>query len=147
MRGVGSSNSRTSDGVLAARFMPARLAAEDRFYRIRVRDLVLMANIGVYEQEHRAPQRVRINLDLLVSRAGPLDDDVRNVVSYDKLITGIREIIARGHVNLIETLADDIATLCMTNPLVEHARIGVDKLDIEPDAESVGVEIERSRDG
>lgn len=133
--------------MLAARFMPARLAVEDRFYRIRVRDLVLMANIGVYEQEHEAPQRVRINLELKVLRAGdPAADDIADVLSYDSLIAGIRRIVDAGHINLIETLADDIAALCLSDSRVVHATVGVDKLDVEPAAEAVGVEIERSRE-
>lgn len=140
-------NTRKNDDVLAARFMPARVAVEDQFYRIRVRDLVLMANVGVYEQEHHAPQRVRINLDLKVARAGdPLADDIANVLSYDSLIAGIRRIIDAGHINLIETLADDIAALCMSDTRVAHVTVAVDKLDVEPAADAVGVEIERSRD-
>ena len=115
-------------------------------YRIRIADLVLPASIGVYDSEKAAPQRVRINVELKVAeRVRPRDDDIRDVVSYENVVGGIRAIIARGHINLVETLAEEIAAMCLADSRVAQARIGVDKLDVEPDAAAVGVEIERSR--
>ena len=115
-------------------------------YRIRIADLVLPARIGVYERERHAPQRVRINVELAVTEhRGPLGDDIANVVSYEDIANGIRAIIARGHINLVETLASEIAALCLEDCRVTRARVRVDKLDVMPDAAAVGVEIERSR--
>ncbi len=114
-------------------------------YLIRIKDLVLAANIGVYESERHGPQRVRINVELQVAeRAGRLDDDVANVVSYDDVIDGIRSIVRRGHINLVETLAEEIAALCLIDPRSRRVRVSVEKLDVVPDAAAVGVEIERT---
>jgi dihydroneopterin aldolase len=116
------------------------------YYRIRITDLVLPASIGIYDREKNTPQRVRINVELKVNEDGrPLDDDIANVLSYEDIVGGIREIIGRGHINLVETLAEDIASLCLDDMRVAEARVGVDKLDVEPDAAAVGIEIERSR--
>jgi len=115
-------------------------------YRIRITDLVLPASIGVYDREKQAPQRVRINVELTVAEHGrPLGDDIANVLSYEDIVSGIRAILGRGHINLVETLAEDIASLCLDDVRVAGARVSVDKLDVEPDAAAVGVEIERSR--
>ncbi len=115
-------------------------------YRIRITDLVLPASIGIYDRERQAPQRVRINVELEVAEHGrPLGDDIANVLSYEDIVSGIRAIIGRGHINLVETLADEIAAMCLDDDRVALARIGVDKLDVEPDAAAVGIEIERSR--
>ena len=57
--------------------------------------------------------------------------------------TGARAIVERGHINLVETLAEKIAVLCLANGRVRSVRVRVEKLDIVPDAQSVGVEIER----
>lgn len=109
-----------------------------------VRDLIVSCSIGVYRYERLGPQRVRINLDLGVEEgAGPLNDDHHNVVRYDSIAEGVTAICARGHVNLVETLAEEIATMCLADPRVRSARIRVEKLDIMPNAQSVGVEIER----
>jgi len=110
-----------------------------------VRDLVLAARIGVHAREHRAPQRVRLNLDLEVAGSGPpLGDDLAQVVDYEALIERVRRLVASRHVNLVETLAEQVAALCLDDPRVRSARVRVEKLDVIPDAAAVGVEIERT---
>lgn len=117
-----------------------------RLYRILVRDLVLKCSIGIHAHELLAPQRVRINVDMSVlEQAGPLCDDIANVVSYEDVIEGIKTMLAGGHINLVETLAEKIAELCLADGRVETARIRVEKLDVYAEAASVGIEIERSK--
>lgn len=109
-----------------------------------IRDLMLPCSIGVHRQEKNADQRVRINLDLAVSEGDqPIDDDIKNVICYEHLTKGIEEILNQGHVNLVETLAENIADMCLSDRRVQSARVRVEKLDVLEDAESVGVEIER----
>ena len=65
---------------------------------------------------------------------------------YKRQVLGeIKRLAAGGHINLVETLAEAIADICVTDPRVREARVMIEKLDFEPDA-SVGVEIERRRD-
>ena len=112
--------------------------------RVFVRDLVLACSIGVYRYERDATQRVRINLDLAVPEdGGALDDDIANVVSYEDVVDRVRAAV-RGHVNLVETLAENIASVCLQDGRVGTVRVRVEKLDVFPDTASVGVEIERA---
>jgi len=124
---------------------PPKIADATRSIRhVFIRDLVLPCSIGIHRHEHDAEQRVRINLDLAVAEAAePVDDDIRNVICYERLTNGIEEIVGRGHVNLVETLAENIAGMCLEDARVQSARVRVEKLDILDHAESVGVEIER----
>jgi len=116
-----------------------------------LRDMVLPASIGIYPHEHRSPQRIRVNVDLGVDdetmmkgeMVGP--DELPRVVDYEKLAIQVRAIVGDGHVRLVETLAERIASACLQDPRVRMARIRVEKLDIFPDSVSAGVEIERSR--
>ena len=111
-----------------------------------VRDLVLSCLIGVYQHEKEASQRVRINLDLAVREGEPdgqLKDDLANVVCYEKLSNGVRDLVGQGHTNLVETLAEEIAAMCLRDLRVRSARVRVEKLDVFKDIASVGVEIER----
>jgi dihydroneopterin aldolase len=126
--------------------VPDDVEAGRRPYRMFVRDLVLPCSIGVYPHERLAKQRIRINVDLLVLESpGPRNDDLANVVSYDTIIAGIKALLDRGHINLVETLAEAIANLCLAEPRVIQARVGIAKLEVEPAAAGVGVEIERRR--
>jgi len=129
-----------------------RIASSTRALRhVFLRDLVLSASIGIYPHEHTARQRVRINVDLGVeddgaralSRARVGRDELSRVVDYEKVAASVRDIVAAGHVRLVETLAERIAEACLADPRVHLARIRVEKLDIFADATSAGVEIER----
>lgn len=114
--------------------------------RVFVRDLVLPCRIGVYRHEKEGPQRVRINLDLLVKEPGEdLHDEVARVVSYETVTDAIRALCAGPHINLVETLAERIADLCFKDARVRSVTVRVEKLDIFQDAESAGVEIARER--
>jgi dihydroneopterin aldolase len=111
-----------------------------------VRDLVLDCSIGIHQHEREALQRIRVNLDLAVREGetnGQLDDALANVVCYEDLTKGVRALVSREHVNLVETLAEDVAAMCLGDDRVCSARVRIEKLDIIEDAESVGVEIER----
>jgi dihydroneopterin aldolase len=111
---------------------------------VMIRDLVMLCSIGVHAHEHDAKQRIRLNMDLDVAEGPrPLDDDLRNVVCYDEIISAVRRIVDAGHVRLIETLAERIATLCLGDPRIRRARIQIEKLDVYADVGSVGVAIER----
>ena len=123
---------------------PAEAAAAQRC--LLIRDLVVACAIGVHEHERHGTQRVRINVRVRVADdEGPIEDSIANVVSYETIVDGIRAIIAGGHINLVETLADRIVDLCLANRRVQGAWVRVEKLDLYPDAAGVGVEVERSR--
>ncbi|MBC7907723.1 MAG: dihydroneopterin aldolase [Rhodospirillaceae bacterium] len=122
-------------------------AKDAKLYRILVRDLVLKCLIGIHAHELLAPQRVRVNVDMAVyEQAGPLSDDIANVVSYEDVIEGIKRMLADGHINLVETLAEKIAELCLVDARVKSVRVRVEKLDVYAEAASVGIEIERRQD-
>ncbi len=131
------------------RFADAGLALRHIF----LRDLTLDAAIGVYASEHGRRQRIRVNVDLAVeddgarpmSRAPVGRDSLSRVVDYAAIAERVRAIVAAGHVRLVETLAERIAESCLDDPRVAVARVRVEKLDILPDASSVGVEVERRR--
>lgn len=124
---------------------PLRIAdAKKRIRHVFVRDLELNANIGVYRREKGTLQPVRINLDLTVEETeGEVDDKLENVVDYGAVVEGIKAILAGGHLNLVETLAEKIAAHCLEDVRVKVARVRIEKLKVLPEAQSVGVEIER----
>ncbi len=121
-------------------------SAGARVRHVFVRDLDLLALIGIYDHEKVKPQRIVVNVDLSVQEAhGPMSDDIDHVVSYEIVVKKIEAIVAAGHVNLVETLAEKFAEACLRDKRVLAARVRIEKPDIIPNARSVGVEIERGR--
>jgi dihydroneopterin aldolase len=132
----------TATDVIAPLPQP-RTAAGVR--RVFIRDLVLHALIGVHRHEKDGRQRVRINLDMDVQEPDqPIQDRLSDVLCYEAVVSSIRDIVAAGHINLVETLAEEIAAHCLGDDRVRTVRVRVEKLDVFADAASVGVEIERS---
>jgi dihydroneopterin aldolase len=114
--------------------------------RVFMHDLVLDVEIGVYTHEKGATQRVRFSVDVdLLPAKGQLEDDLGRTFDYDMIIKDIKDIIARGHINLVETLAEEVAARCLARPRAARVAVKIEKLDKEPGA--VGVEIVRAKDG
>lgn len=112
-----------------------------------VRDLEVMASIGIYDFEKAKPQRVVVNIELSVPETpAALNDNIDNVVSYETVANNVKKIIQSGHLELVETLAELIAASCLEDGRVAVARVRVEKPDIIANARSVGVEILRYRD-
>jgi 7,8-dihydroneopterin aldolase/epimerase/oxygenase len=121
-------------------------SASSRLRHVFVRDLEVMALIGIYDHEKVKPQRIIVNIDLSVHEAeGPITDEISHVVSYEIIAKKVETIVAEGHVNLVETLAERFAESCLKDKRVAAARVRIEKPDIIPNARSVGVEIERGR--
>ena len=109
-----------------------------------IHDLEVLARIGVHGHEHGKPQPVRINV-WLTCKTSSEGDKLENVVDYEKVADNIRAIVAAGHINLAESLAERIAVSCLDDTRVQKARIRVEKLHALPGTEAAGVEIERGR--
>lgn len=109
--------------------------------RIIVENYILPVEIGAYKREYGHKQQVRFNVSADVSRLSANPEDMRHIFSYDLILDGIRNLVALGHVDLVETLAERVAALILAYPRVEKVVVRVDKLELGPAA--VGVEIER----
>ncbi|WP_274628861.1 (5-formylfuran-3-yl)methyl phosphate synthase [Arvimicrobium flavum] len=130
--------------LLAARgYSPGAADAALGTDRIFVRDFVLPVNIGAYSFEHGHTQKVRFDVAADVLRMTSNPEDMRHVVSYDLILDGIRTIVARGHVELSEALAEQVAAHVLEDPRVVRVVVKVEKLELGPGG--VGVEIERKR--
>ncbi len=111
--------------------------------RVFLRNYALDVNIGIHDFEKHAAQRIIINVDLFVPLADttPLNDKIDEVVDYDFIRETVKKRIGRGHINLQETLCDDIAHALLTHPQVRAVRVSTEKPDVYPDCDAVGVEV------
>ncbi|MCW8085806.1 dihydroneopterin aldolase [Sabulicella glaciei] len=120
-----------------------------RLRQVFVRGLELQARLGVHAHEKAAPQRILVHIELAVedesAAVGIGPDDLARVVDYDRVVQATREAVARGHVMLVETLAETVAAAALVDPRVRLARVSIEKPDAFPDIASVGVTIERTR--
>jgi dihydroneopterin aldolase len=111
--------------------------------RLFLRDYGVWINIGVHDFEKKGEQRVVINVELFVplAQSTPHADRLDEVVDYDFIRRSVAERVARGHIHLQETLADDLLRAMLAHPRVRAARVSTAKPDVYPDCEAVGVEV------
>lgn len=131
--------------LLAARgYFPGSADEDLGTDQIFVRDFVLPVHIGAYSFEHGKPQKVRFDVTADVLRVTRDPKDMHHIVSYDLIMDGIRAIVGRGHVDLVETLVEQTAAFILENPRVARVIVRAEKLELGPGG--VGVQIERKRD-
>jgi len=116
--------------------------AGDRVDCVFLRDYIVPVEIGAYAHEHGHTQRVRFNVEAEVMRANGADD-MRSVFSYDVIMDAIKMILAAGHIELVETIAERLAENVLLHARVRAVTVQVEKLDVAPGA--VGVKIRRAR--
>jgi len=111
--------------------------------RIFLREVLLDANIGIHDFERAGAQRLVINVDGFVPLAvsTPRHDRIAEVLDYDFVRLTISRRIEQGHINLQETLIDDIARALLAHPGVAAVRVASEKPDVYEDVEAVGVEV------
>lgn len=111
--------------------------------RLFLRDYEVLVNIGVHAFEKTREQRVRINVDLYIplGLSTPTEDDLAEVVDYDFIRKSVAERIGRGHIQLQETLCDDLLATLLAHDKVRAARVSTEKPDVYPDCASVGCEV------
>ncbi|GHE03150.1 diguanylate cyclase [Defluviimonas sp. 20V17] len=122
----------------------AATASSDPRDRISLRDHLVEADIGAFQHERGVPQRLRFDVVVEVRpAAGPLDDDVDRILSYEKIIEAIDAVLAAERFNLLETLAERVAERLLQEPRAMRVFVRIAKLDRGPF--ELGVEIVRSR--
>ena len=113
---------------------------------IFLNDFMIDANIGVYKHEKIKSQPLRINIIAKVKNPKKINDNkLYSVVCYNQISKKIKKIINSGHTILLEKLAEKIFQECFKNKRIQTMKIRLEKLDAIQEAESAGIEVERSR--
>jgi 7,8-dihydroneopterin aldolase/epimerase/oxygenase len=116
--------------------------------RLRVTGIEAVGHHGVFDFEKRDGQVFRVDLTLgLDTRPAARSDDLHDTVDYGSLVSAVRQAIETDPVDLIETLADRIAEICLTEEKVSWAEVTVHKPDapIQATFSDVALTIHRSR--
>ena len=101
------------------------------------------ANLGILEQEKRAPQPIQVDAELNLGTQPllPSDDDINHVLDYRKVRQIIIAECTAEHVNLLESLIGKLAHRLMLLPGVVGVRVKIAKLEIFDDCE-VAIRVE-----
>jgi dihydroneopterin aldolase len=111
---------------------------------IKIKNLEIECNIGVYEWEKTFNRKLIINIEMqTLNEKSCLSDDVKDTIDYSIIYKNIKEIIAKKRYNLIECLAQDILEMICSQDLVSFARVEIDKIKTFEDVYSCAVVLEK----
>jgi dihydroneopterin aldolase len=111
--------------------------------RLFLRNFEVPIQIGVDDNEKLGAQRMLVNVDVYIPLqwSTPTRDDLSEVVDYNFMRDTLMMRTQSGHIQLQETLCDDVARILLSHPKVIAVRVSTEKPDIYADCESVGVEV------
>jgi dihydroneopterin aldolase len=118
----------------------------DQKYNVIIKNLIVDASIGIHEHEKIKKQRVSISLSIeVVDNISLVDQKIENFLSYENVINNIKLIINKGHIDLVETLSYEILSNIFSDSRASKVWLKIEKLDVFAEAQSVGLEIIKTR--
>ena len=113
---------------------------------VYLRDLRIPTVIGVFEWERRVRQTVALDLDMAadIARAARSDDLV-DALDYKAVAKRLIAFVGESRFQLVETLAERVAQLVLTEFDVAWVRVRINKTGAVRGARDVGVIIERDQ--
>ncbi len=119
---------------------PAQLTRRTLF----VTGLTLEASIGIYAHEHSQRQPLVIDVDLEATRH-PIHG-LGDTINYETVVTAARNQIESGHIDLVETFAEDLAHTLMADPRALSVRVRISKPKALAGTTGAGCEVVLRRD-
>jgi len=114
--------------------------------KVFIKNILARGIIGIREWEREKPQDILINLDLFTEmHKQDSSDSIAMCIDYSQVTKKVIQHAETAKRFTVEALAEDIAQLCLDDPRVLKATVRVEKPGAVRFAQSVGVEIERSR--
>lgn len=112
--------------------------------RVFIEKLEVLTTIGVYEWEQQITQKLVFDLEMAHdNKAAAKADDVNLALNYAAVSQAVIEFVANGRFLLVERVAEEVAALIQSQFGVSWLRVKVSKPGAVPQAQSVGVIIER----
>lgn len=115
---------------------------------IRLRGLRARGFHGVFPQERERGQPFVIDVELEVDTAPAAGSDaLADTIDYSSLAQQLVDVVSGEPVNLIETLAERLAAVCLADPRVQAATVEVHKPEapVAVPVEDISVTIRRPR--
>ncbi len=114
--------------------------------RVYINGLAVETVIGIFDWERTIKQKVVVDLEMAVDiKASAASENIDRTVSYKDVADRLIEFIANSEFLLVETMAEEIANLILTEFPVPFVRLKLGKPGAVPEAQDVGVMIERGQ--
>jgi len=109
-----------------------------------IRELQVNTIIGVYDWERGVRQTVVLDLEMATdNKRAAASDDIADALNYAAVSSRLLEFIENSEFQLIETMAEQVATIVLNEFKVPWLRLRLCKPGAVAQAKDVGILIER----
>tara|TARA_B100000029_G_scaffold78355_1_gene69809 strand:+ start:1642 stop:2070 length:429 start_codon:yes stop_codon:yes gene_type:complete len=114
---------------------------------VLIKNFIIQEIIGVHEHEKIKKQNIKFNIVIDVDQNSlPNEKDIKSIVDYEKITNNLKSLAKRKKYNFLESLAEDSFKEIFEDKRINSVKIKIEKPDAIKNAESVGVEVFKTRE-
>ena len=114
---------------------------------VLIKNFIIHEIIGVHEHEKIKKQKIKFNIVIDVdNNVLPNEKDIKSIVDYEKITNNLKNLVKNKKYNFLESLAEDSFKEIFEDKRINSVKIKIEKPEAIKNAESVGVEVFKSRE-
>ena len=111
-----------------------------------IKDFIIQEIIGIHEHEKTKKQKIKFNIVLDIDQnTVPNEKDIKSIVDYEKITNKLENLAKDKKYNFLESLAEDSFKEIFEDKRISSVKIKIEKPDAIKNADSVGVEVFKTR--
>ena len=113
---------------------------------VLIKDFIINEIIGIHKNEKINKQKIIFNIVINVNQnIYPDENDLSSIVDYEKITNKLKKLAENKKYNFLESLAEDSFREIFADKRINSVKIKIEKPDAIVNAQSVGVEVFKSR--
>ena len=111
-----------------------------------IKNFIVEEIIGIHKHEKINKQKIKFNIILSVNQSTiPNEKNIKSIVDYEKITNKLKNLTRNKKYNFLESLAEDSFKEIFEDKRINSASIKIEKPEAIKNAESVGVEVFKTR--
>ena len=113
---------------------------------VLIKDFVIYEIIGIHQNEKINKQKIIFNIVINVDQnISPDENNLASIVDYEKITNKLKNLAKNKKYNFLESLAEDSFNEIFEDKRINSVKIKIEKPDAIANAQSVGVEVFKSK--
>ena len=113
---------------------------------VLIKNFIIQEIIGIHEHEKIKKQNIKFNIVIDVDQNSlPNEKDIKSIVDYEKITNSLKNLAKNKKYNFLESLAEDSFKEIFEDKRINSVKIKIEKPEAIKGADSVGVEVFKSR--
>ena len=113
---------------------------------VLIKDFIIQEIIGIHKHEKIKKQKIKFNIVIDVDQNTiPDEKDIKSIVDYEKITNKLKNLTKNKKYNFLESLAEDSFKEIFEDKRINSVKIKIEKPEAIKSADSVGVEVFKSR--